>query len=143
MLGLQALMIHGGGHLTLSRRAVRPRQTKHLLAHGLLPVSLDYRLCPQTNVLDGAMADVRDACVWAQRDLPEIMQSRGIMIDRSRYVVVGWSTGGTLVMTTAWTVKEAGMFPPTAILSFYCPVEYDPKGMPSIFSTLPTNYLLS
>ncbi|KAK8137267.1 6-methylsalicylic acid synthase [Apiospora sp. TS-2023a] len=125
-----ALMIHGGGHLTLSRRAVRPRQTKHLLAHGVLPVSLDYRLCPQVNVLDGAMADMRDACIWAQRDLPDIMQSKGIIIDRSRYVVVGWSTGGTLAMTTAWTLNETGFCPPTAILSFYCPVEYDPKGDP-------------
>ncbi|KAK7998987.1 hypothetical protein PG991_014662 [Apiospora marii] len=122
-----ALMIHGGGHLTLSRRAVRPRQTKHLLANGILPVSLDYRLCPQVNVLNGAMADVRDACVWAQKDLLDIMQSKGITIDRSRYVVVGWSTGGTLAMTTAWTAKEAGICGPTAILSFYSPVEYDPK----------------
>ncbi|KAK7912247.1 hypothetical protein PG985_014728 [Apiospora marii] len=127
VLDFQALMIHGGGHLTLSRRAVRPRQTKHLLANGILPVSLDYRLCPQINVLDGAMGDVRDACIWAQRDLPAIMESKGIIIDRPRYVVVGWSTGGTLAMTTAWTSTEAGIYPPTAILSFYCPVEYDPK----------------
>ncbi|KAK8116964.1 uncharacterized protein PG998_005245 [Apiospora kogelbergensis] len=122
-----ALMIHGGGHLTLSRRAVRPRQTKFLLASGLLPVSVDYRLCPQVNVLDGAMTDVRDACIWAQKELPEILESRGVIVDRSRYVVIGWSTGGTLAMTTAWSVHDAGFCSPTAILAFYCPVEYDPK----------------
>ncbi|KAK8859943.1 polyketide synthase [Apiospora arundinis] len=122
-----ALMIHGGGHLTLSRRAVRPRQTKFLLANGILPVSLDYRLCPQVNVLDGAMADVRDACVWAHEELPQLMRSRGITVDTSRYVVIGWSTGGTLAMTTAWTMQQAGLCGPTAILAFYCPVEYDPK----------------
>ncbi|KAK8054757.1 hypothetical protein PG994_009824 [Apiospora phragmitis] len=123
-----ALMIHGGGHLTLSRRAVRPRQTKLLLANGILPVSLDYRLCPQVNVLDGPMRDVRDACIWAQKVLPDIMEPKGIAIDRSRYVVVGWSTGGTLAMTTSWTAQQAGLCAPTAILAFYCPVEYDPKG---------------
>ncbi|KAK6857989.1 hypothetical protein PG995_005688 [Apiospora arundinis] len=120
-------MIHGGGHLTLSRRAVRPRQTKFLLANGILPVSLDYRLCPQVNVLDGAMTDVRDACIWAHEELPQLMRSRGITVDTSRYLVIGWSTGGTLAMTTAWTMRQAGLCGPTAILAFYCPVEYDPK----------------
>lgn len=121
-------MIHGGGHLTLSRRAVRPAQTKFLLANGILPVSLDYRLCPQVNVVEGAMTDVRDACKWAQRELPKIMASKGVEIDPSKYVVVGWSTGGTLAMTTSWTLPSAGITPPAAILSFYCPVNYDPSG---------------
>ncbi|TLD34262.1 hypothetical protein PspLS_00311 [Pyricularia sp. CBS 133598] len=122
-----ALMIHGGGFLTLSRKAVRTRQTKHLLAHGLLPVSVDHRLCPQVNVIDGAMTDARDACLWAQHVLPDIMKPKGITVDRSRYVVVGWSTGGTLAMTTAWTVEQAGGSAPASILTFYCPVSYDPR----------------
>lgn len=127
-------MIHGGGFLTLSRKAVRTRQTKHLLAHGLLPVSIDHRLCPQVNVLDGAMTDARDACLWAQNVLPDIMEARGITVDRSRYVVIGWSTGGTLAMTTAWTVEQAGGSAPASILAFYCPVSYDPKGRSWVFS---------
>ncbi|KAF6842710.1 polyketide synthase [Colletotrichum musicola] len=122
-----ALVIHGGGHLTLSRKAVRPAQIKHLLANGILPVSVDYRLCPQVNVIDGPVADVRDACIWIQGKLPGVMAAKGIEIDPSRYVVIGWSTGGTLAMTTAWTLRQAGMQPPSAILAFYCPVEYDPE----------------
>ena len=122
-------MVHGGGHMTLSRRAVRPFQTKHLLANGILPVSIDYRLCPQVNVIDGAMADVRDACRWTQEQLPSILSSRGIRLDIGNYVVIGWSTGGTLAMTTAWTLKSLSNVPsPAAILSFYCPVEYNPDG---------------
>ena len=120
-------MIHGGGHLTLSRRAVRPTQTKYLLSQGILPVSIDYRLCPQVNVIDGPVADTRDACEWAQRDLPKIMASRNIEVDASKLIVIGWSTGGTLAMTTAWTLPSAGLPPPVAILSFYCPVNYDPE----------------
>ncbi|KAH7305897.1 putative polyketide synthase [Stachybotrys elegans] len=121
-----ALMIHGGGHLTLSRRAVRPPQTSYLLANGILPVSIDYRLAPHVNVVDGSMADTRDACVWLQKDLPELMAAKGIIVDPSKYVVIGFSTGGTLALTTAWTTAEANVTPPRAILSFYCPVEYDP-----------------
>ncbi|KAF7562621.1 hypothetical protein G7046_g1520 [Stylonectria norvegica] len=121
-----ALMIHGGGHLTLSRRAVRPAQTKFLLDNGIFPVSLDYRLAPQVNVLEGSMTDVRDACIWARNDLPKIMALRGLTIDATKLVVIGWSTGGTLAMTTSWTLPELGLSPPLAILSFYCPVEYNP-----------------
>lgn len=131
-------MIHGGGFLTLSRKAVRIRQTKHLLAQGLLPVSLDYRLCPQVNAVDGAVADVADACRWAQHVLPDLVADRGVVLDRSRYVAVGWSTGGTLAMTTAWAAQEAGVAAPTAILAFYCPVSYDPKSRSFDFSSAPS-----
>lgn len=121
-------MIHGGGHLTLSRRAVRPAQTAFLLQNGLLPVSVDYRLAPHVNVLDGSMTDTRDACIWARRDLPKIMALKGITLDPTKLVVIGWSTGGTLAMTTSWTLQDVGHSPPLAVLSFYCPVEYDPDG---------------
>ncbi|KAK4172022.1 hypothetical protein QBC36DRAFT_197978, partial [Triangularia setosa] len=124
-----ALLIHGGGHLTLSRRAIRLAQVKFLLANGVLPVSIDYRLCPQINVLDGAVADVRDACVWIQAELPNIMKARGIEADGGRYVVVGWSSGGTLAMSTAWSLKpllgnDDQLVGPRGILGFYCPVDY-------------------
>ncbi|PNP44319.1 hypothetical protein TGAMA5MH_03925 [Trichoderma gamsii] len=122
-----ALMIHGGGHLTLSRKAIRPAQTSYLLAHGILPISLDYRLCPQVNILDGSMTDVRDAYIWARKDLPLLMQARGIKVDASKIVIVGWSTGGHLAMTTAWTTPAAGLPPPLGILAFYCPTHYDPS----------------
>jgi acetyl esterase/lipase len=55
-----ALMIHGGGYMMLSRRAVRPAQTKHLIANGFLPISIDYRLCPEVNIIDGPKSDVKN-----------------------------------------------------------------------------------
>ncbi|PYH99806.1 ketoacyl-synt-domain-containing protein [Aspergillus ellipticus CBS 707.79] len=122
-----ALMIHGGGHMTLSRKAVRPAQTSFLLTKGILPISIDYRLCPQLNIIDGPIADVKDAYAWAQRDLPRILKGKGVEVDPTRMVVVGWSTGGHLAMTTSWTTPEAGLTPPLAILSFYCPTNYDPS----------------
>lgn len=119
-----ALMIHGGGYMMLSRRAIRPAQTGYLLAHGVLPVSLDYRLCPEVNIADGAMTDARDAVVWARTTLPGLMADRRIAIDPTRIVIVGWSTGGHLAMSTAWTLQSIGEPPPRAILSFYAPVDF-------------------
>ena len=119
-------MIHGGGHMTLSRKAVRPAQTSFLLTKGILPISIDYRLCPLVNIIDGPMTDVRDAYTWAQQDLPRILKGK-LKVDPTKVVVIGWSTGGHLAMTTSWTTRAASLTPPLAILSFYCPTNYDPS----------------
>ena len=127
-------MIHGGGHMTLSRKAIRLAQTSHLLANGVLPISLDYRLCPEVNLIDGPMADVRDACGWVQSSsitsLQATLDRKGIklQVDRKKFVMIGWSTGGHLAMTTAWTTKAAGLSPPCAILNFYSPTEFESGG---------------
>ncbi|KAL8998311.1 MAG: hypothetical protein Q9169_002625 [Polycauliona sp. 2 TL-2023] len=120
-----ALMIHGGGYMTLSRKAIRPLQTRYLLQHGILPISLDHRLCPKVNIIDGPMADIRDAITWARCILPSIALDHGISIDTSKIAVIGWSTGGHLAMTAAWTTTEAGIEPPTAILNFYGPSDFE------------------
>ncbi|QKX53212.1 uncharacterized protein TRUGW13939_00288 [Talaromyces rugulosus] len=120
-----ALLFHGGGYMTLSRKAVRPVQTQFLLANGILPISFDYRLCPQVNVIDGAISDARDAYAWAIRKLPALIVEKGAVVDPSKIVIVGWSTGGHLAMTLAWTTIVAGLPPPVAILAFYCPTFYD------------------
>ena len=112
--------------MTLSRKAVRPLQTAYLLAHDVLPVSIDYRLCPEINLIDGPIADVRDALVWVQKEkgLQAAIRDEGVVIDEQRVVMIGWSTGGHLAMTTAWTSVEAGLKPPMAILSFYAPTDF-------------------
>lgn len=122
-------MIHGGGHMTLSRKAIRPFQTAFLLAHNILPVSIDYRLCPEINLVNGPITDVCDAYAWVQTKLQAVVRSKGIRIDEKRTVVIGWSTGGHLAMTTAWKSKEAGLTPPVAILSFYGPTDFVSGGM--------------
>lgn len=121
--------------MMLSRKAVRPTQAKYLLSTGFLPVSIDYRLCPEVNIIDGPMTDVRDALAWARKQLPlQLGGKYGITVDGSRVVVVGWSTGGHLAMSTAWTTRDAGMEPPAAILSFYAPVDFESGGRPYFFS---------
>ncbi|TAQ85363.1 hypothetical protein B7494_g6312 [Chlorociboria aeruginascens] len=121
-----ALMIHGGGHAMLSRKDVRPKQTQLLHEKGFLPVSIDYRLCPEVDLLNGPMKDVRDALDWARSALPSIaMEQRGIIIDSNNVVAVGWSTGGTLAMTLGWTPLQFCMKPIQGVLAFYCPSDYE------------------
>ena len=121
-------MIHGGGHMTLSKKAIRPFQTAFLLAHNVLPVSIDYRLCPEVTLLNGPIADVCSAYAWLQRCLPAVVKGKGISVDVDKIVVIGWSSGGHLAMSTAWKSKEAGLKPPVAILSFYGPTDFESGG---------------
>ncbi|KAL4973664.1 hypothetical protein BDW66DRAFT_153616 [Aspergillus desertorum] len=121
-----ALMIHGGGHIMLSRRDIRPKQTAHLHSLGFLPISIDYRLCPEITLTEGPMRDVSDAMAWVRSTLTSLpLLCPGLTVDTSRVVVVGWSTGGHLAMTTAFTSVERGLSPPDAILAFYCPTDYE------------------
>lgn len=119
-------MIHGGGHIMLSRRDIRPKQTSHLQSLGFVPISIDYRLCPETTLREGPMEDVCDAIGWVQSTLtsPQLL-CQSLNLDSTRIAVVGWSTGGHLAMTTAFTTIQRGLPPPTAILSFYCPTNYE------------------
>ncbi|KAI4160942.1 MAG: hypothetical protein L6R39_000148 [Caloplaca ligustica] len=110
----------------LSRKDVRPQQTQSLLDAGFLPISVDYRLCPETTLINGPMHDVRSALGWARHSLPSLELKRAdITPDGSRVVAVGWSTGGHLAMTLAWTAPAAAIAAPDAILAFYCPTDYE------------------
>ena len=132
--------------MTLSKKAVRPAQTSFLIANGILPISLDYRLCPEIDLIDGPMTDVRDAYAWAKspsrNGLQGILDAKKtrVQVDVTKIVVIGWSTGGHLAMTTAWTTKEAGLTPPSAILSFYGPTDFESGGeRPLHCSSISTN----
>lgn len=119
-------MIHGGSHMLFSRKDVRPAQTRLLLGKGFLPVSLDYRLCPEVPLSEGAMVDVCDALAWARSELPNISLPRSkLLIDGEKVVVVGWSSGGQLAMSLAWTAPQRGLAPPAAALIFYAPTDYE------------------
>ncbi|KAI1817387.1 beta-ketoacyl synthase domain-containing protein [Poronia punctata] len=121
-----ALMIHGGSHIMFTRKDVRPPQTRLLVERGFLPVALDHRLCPEVSLSEGPMVDVCDALEWARNTLPYLkLKKTGVKIDGERVVVVGWSSGGQLAMSTAWTAPQRGLRPPEAILAFYCPTNYE------------------
>lgn len=112
----------------LSRQDLRPRQIQLLLDNRILPVAVDYRLCPETTILDGPLVDLSHAYAWLRNTLPSLKltqtNTNGIL-DPTRAVVIGWSTGGTLAMSLAWTSIPRGIPPPDAILVFYCPTDYE------------------
>lgn len=110
----------------LSRHDIRADQTAMLLDAGFLPISIDYRLCPETTLTEGPMTDVVDSLHWIRTTLPHVTLSRpDISIDASKVVAVGWSTGGHLATTLAWTSKARGVQPPEAIFALYSPLDYE------------------
>jgi hypothetical protein len=103
-----------------------PDQTRLLIRMGFLPVSIDHRLCPETRLAEGPMVDVCDALHWARFTLPSMdLGDSSLRPDGGRVVVVGWSSGGQLAMSLAWTAPQRGLEPPAAILAFYPPTDYD------------------
>ena len=122
--------------MTLSKSAIRPAQTAFLLQNGILPISFDYRLCPEINLIDGPITDVRDALAWVQKQLPSITRAHSITVNTDEIVAIGWSTGGHLAMSTAWTSQQAGLKPPRAILSFYGPTDFESPGTTSFEQSL-------
>lgn len=119
-----ALMIHGGGHVFYTRKDVRPDQRDLLLDLGFLPLTIDYRKCPETTLIDGPMADVASALAWARQGLPGRLERPDVQVDGAKVVTIGWSTGGHLALSLAWT-HGAGVAPPEGILGFYCATDYE------------------
>lgn len=112
----------------LSRKDIRPHQLQHLLSSGLLPISIDHRLCPELSLRSGPMTDLCYALDWARNILPTLpLQRPDIAADGTKVVAIGWSTGGTLAMSLGWTAPARGLKPPEAILAFYCPTDYESK----------------
>ena len=112
----------------LSRQDLRPGQIQLLLDHGILPVAVDYRLCPETTILNGPLVDLGNAYAWLRNTflMLKLTQTNiNAMLDPARAVAIGWSTGGTLAMSLAWTSRPRGIPPPDAILAFYCPTDYE------------------
>ncbi|KAK4651848.1 hypothetical protein QC762_0096920 [Podospora pseudocomata] len=120
-----ALMIHGGGHIMLSRADIRPKQTDLLLSKGFIPISIDYRLCLETTLEQGPMSDAAAALAWVRKTLPSLPLARkDIHLDGEKVVAVGWNTGGLLAMSLAWKSADFDIRPPEVVLAFYSPSDY-------------------
>lgn len=103
------------------------KHIKILLQRGLLPVSVDYRLCPEVKLAQGPVVDACDALSWTRRTLPHLQRARSdVHIDAGRVAAVGWSAGGHLaMMASAYSTPARGLLPPDAVLAFYCPTNLE------------------
>lgn len=123
---ITALMIHGGGHLLFSRQDIPMKHVRVLLQRGFLPVSVDYRLCPEMSLFDGPVTDCRDALAWVREVLPSLPLSwPHVQVDPTKVLALGWSSGGQLAMTLGYTAKSRGIKPPDVILPFYSPSDLE------------------
>lgn len=50
--------------------------------------------------------------------------------DGPKIVSIGWSSGGHLVLSLAWTAPERGLQPPQGVLGFYFPTDYEDPCFP-------------
>ncbi|OTA83740.1 hypothetical protein M434DRAFT_83728 [Hypoxylon sp. CO27-5] len=84
------------------------------------------RALPVVTLPEGPMTDVADALLWIRTVLPKLTLSRSdVRVDADKVVAVGWSSGGHLAMTLSWTSVVRQIKPPSAILAFYCPSDYE------------------
>lgn len=90
--------IHGGGCVQGRRQAVPPHMREAVSKYGIVVVSPDYRLAPQTR-LPTILSDVGDAFLWATHALPTLLP---VAVDPHRLVVSGSSVGGYLASWVGW-----------------------------------------
>lgn len=96
------------------------KHVKTLLKRGFLPVSVDYRLCPEVTLVQGPITDAVDALAWARSTLPHLQRGRpDVHVDGNRVVAVGWSSGGHLAMTLAYAARTKGVLLPDTVVGFY------------------------
>ena len=83
------------------------------------------RVCPEVNLVDGPMTDVCDAYRWMGTILPGIATEYSVTVKADKVILIGWLTGRQLSMSIGWTAHAAGISPPSAVLSFYAPVDLE------------------
>lgn len=93
------IWIHGGGLITGGRGGPSQEERKRFLDAGLVIVSIDYRLAPETKAA-GIVEDVRGAIAWVRTEGPKLYK-----IDPQRVVVAGSSAGGYLALVVGFAVE--------------------------------------
>jgi len=108
------------------RKDVPMKHIRTLIERGFLPVSTDYRLCPETNILEGPMTDCCDSLKWATEILPTLsLSGPAVRPDPTKVVAFGWSSGGQLAMSLGYTAPTRGIKAPNAIFALYPPSDFE------------------
>lgn len=95
------IMIHGGGWCCGHSSMNNVDQIADSVARGWIVLSIEHRLCPGVNVLEGPMADARDCLAWAQTGgLSTALEEAGsdVKPDPDAVMAMGTSAGGHLAL---------------------------------------------
>lgn len=103
------MTIHGGALIMGGRYPIQFDLFEPLLRGGVVIVSIDYRLAPETK-LPEIIKDVQDAYAWIREQGPKLFEA-----DPDRIAVQGGSAGGYLTLMTGFCVKPR----PKALVSYY------------------------
>jgi len=103
------MWLHGGALIWGNRESISPEQVKKYIEAGFTVVSVDYRLAPETKLVN-IVEDIRDAYYWIRGKGPKLFR-----IDPNRVAVIGHSAGGYLALMTGFYVNPR----PAVLVSFY------------------------
>lgn len=103
------LLIHGGGFVSGDRFGRLPLLADVVRRHGVVGVSLDYRLAPE-HPAPAALDDCTDGFDWLTEHAPRLG------FDASRVTLMGASAGGGLAASVALRVRDRGSTPPHSLV---------------------------
>ena len=102
------------------------KHIRTLIERGFLPISIDYRLCPETNLFEGPMTDCCDALKWSMEDLPSLpLSGPTVRPDPTKVVSLGWSSGGQLAMSLGYAAPARGIKAPNVVFALYPPSDME------------------
>lgn len=93
--------IHGGAFMLGDSRMVSIPQVTDCVNRGWIVVVPNHRLCPQVDIYDGPLRDIRDCLEWvyAEDGLDEFLKTQGeYQVDREKVMAFGTSSGGMLAL---------------------------------------------
>ncbi|KAH8586908.1 Alpha/Beta hydrolase protein [Bisporella sp. PMI_857] len=118
-------VIHGGGWL-MGHPSMNPKaQIEDSLERGWIVLAPDHRLCPQLNILDGPMADIRSLHAWVHDGhLDTELKARAVPLsaDKRKIIATGSASGGHACLGLAFDNEATP--PPAAILDLYAPKNF-------------------
>lgn len=98
------LYFHGGGFVSGSAQRDDPAVRDLALSLGIVIVSVDYRLAPETS-FPGALEDAYDALAWLHEN------AGPLGVDPKRIAVRGNSAGGGLAASLALLARDLAQYP--------------------------------
>lgn len=96
------IVCHGGGFIVGWSRMNNEDTIEDCLERGWIVLSIEYRLCPGVDLLEGPMTDARDVLRWVQTGgLATALEKASISIrpDPERVMAMGASAGGHLALS--------------------------------------------